>query len=105
MSNLTRRDLLKTSMGVGVGLAMLQPTARVRGANDEIRLATIGVGGQGSYHTEVFSKIPGVRYVAVCDADQKHLEARIKFFADKGIKVDGYTDMRKLLDRNIRAQN
>ena len=99
MSSFTRRDLLKTSMAVSAGLALLQPTARVLGANDEIRIATIGVGGQGSYHTEVFSKIPGVRYVAVCDPDQNHVNARVKFFADKGLKVDGYTDVRKLLER------
>jgi hypothetical protein len=99
MSSMTRRDFMWTSMAAGAGLAMLKPTSRVLGANDEIRIATIGVGGQGSYHTEVFSKIPGVRYVAVCDVDQKHVDARVKFFADQGIKVDGYTDMRKLLDR------
>ena len=99
MSSFTRRDLLKTSMAVSAGLTLLKPTSRVLGANDEIRLATIGVGGQGSYHTEVFSKIPGVRYVAVCDPDQFHVNARVKFFADKGLKVDGYTDMRKLLER------
>ncbi len=38
--------------------------------------------------------------MAVCDADRKHVAARVKFFADKGIKVDGYTDVRELLDRN-----
>jgi len=85
MSSFTRRDLLKTSMAVSAGLALLKPTARVLGANDEIRIATIGVGGQGSYHTEIFSKIPGVRYVAVCDPDQFHVNARVKFFADKGL--------------------
>jgi predicted dehydrogenase len=99
MSSFTRRDLLKTSMAVSAGLTMLRPTSRVLGANDEIRIATIGVGGQGSYHTQVFSKIPGVRYVAVCDPDQFHVNARVKFFADQGVKVDGYTDMRRLLDR------
>ncbi len=99
MGSFTRRDLLKSSMAVSAGLALLKPTSRVLGANDEIRIATIGVGGQGSYHTEIFSKIPGVRYVAVCDPDQFHVNARVKFFADKGLKVDGYTDMRKLLDR------
>ena len=99
MSNVTRRDFLWSSMAAGAGLAMLKPTSRVLGANDEIRIATIGVGSQGSGHTKVFSGIPGVRYVAVCDPDQNHVDARVKFFADKGLKVDGYTDMRKLLDR------
>jgi hypothetical protein len=99
MSNVTRRDFLWSSMAAGAGLAMLKPTSRVLGANDEIRIATIGVGGQGSGHLGYFSKIPGVRYVAVCDADQNHVDRAVKSFADKDIKVDGYTDMRKLLDR------
>jgi predicted dehydrogenase len=86
-------------MAAGAGLAMLKPTSRVLGANDAVRIATIGVGDQGSYHTRVFSKIPGVRYVAVCDADQNHVDRAVKSFADQGIKVDGYTDMRQLLDR------
>ncbi|MCL5279450.1 MAG: Gfo/Idh/MocA family oxidoreductase [Planctomycetes bacterium] len=99
MSNVTRRDFLWSSMAAGAGLALLKPTSRVLGANDEIRLATIGVGAQGSGHLSYFSKIPGVRYVAVCDADQNHVDRAVKSFANKGIKVDGYTDMRKLLDR------
>jgi predicted dehydrogenase len=99
MSKLSRRDFMKSSMAFGAGLAMAGPASRVLGANDEIRIATVGVGGQGSYHTRIFSKIPGVRYVAVCDADQNHVDERVKSFADEGVKVDGYTDMRRLLDR------
>jgi predicted dehydrogenase len=99
MSSLTRRNFLWSSMAAGAGLAMLKPTSRVLGANDEIRIATIGVGSQGSGHTRVFGKIPGVRYVAVCDADQNHVDRAVKSFEKNGVKVDGYTDMRKLLDR------
>jgi predicted dehydrogenase len=99
MNSFTRRDFIWSSMAAGAGLAMLKPTSRVLGANNDIRLATIGVGGQGSYHTQIFSKIPGVRYVAICDTDQSHVDKCVKSFADKGIKVDGYTDVRKLLER------
>jgi len=99
MSKLSRRDFMKSSVAIGAGLALAGPASRVLGANDEIRIATVGVGGQGSYHTSIFSEIPGVRYVAVCDADQNHVDERVKFFTDKGIKVDGYTDVRRLLDR------
>lgn len=100
MSKLSRRDFMKGTMAVGAGLALAAPASKVLGANDEIRLATVGVGSQGGYHTRIFSSIPGVRYVAVCDADKKHVADRVKFFADKGIKVDGYTDVREMLDRN-----
>ncbi|MBN1805031.1 MAG: Gfo/Idh/MocA family oxidoreductase [Sedimentisphaerales bacterium] len=100
MSKLSRRDFMKGTMAAGASMAMLSPTSRVLGANNEIRLATVGVGGQGGYHTRIFSEIPGVRYVAVCDADRKNVAGSVKFFADKGIKVDGYTDVRELLGRN-----
>ena len=99
MSNLSRRDFMKSSMAVGAGLALTTPTSRVLGANNDIRLATVGVGGQGSNHTKIFSAIPGVRYVAVCDADQNKVDQRVKYFADKGVKVTGYTDVREMLER------
>ncbi|MHC4518784.1 MAG: Gfo/Idh/MocA family oxidoreductase, partial [Planctomycetota bacterium] len=99
MSKVTRRSFIKNSMAVGAGLALAGPGSRVLGANDEIRIATVGVGSQGSGHTRIFSQIPGVRYVAVCDADQNHVDARVKSFADQGVKVEGCTDVRRLLDR------
>ncbi len=99
MSIVTRRGFIKSSMALGASFALAGPTSRVLGANDDIRIATVGVGGQGSYHTKIFSEIPGVRYVAVCDADENHVRERVKFFESKGIKVDGYTDVRKLLER------
>ncbi|UCE50293.1 MAG: twin-arginine translocation signal domain-containing protein, partial [Phycisphaerales bacterium] len=100
MGMFSRRDFMKSSMVVGAGLALTAPTSRVLGANDDIRIATVGTGSQGSSHTKIFSAIPGVRYVAVCDADQNHVNQRVKYFADKGIKVSGYTDVREMLDRN-----
>ena len=99
MSKLNRRDFMKGTIAAGAMMALIGPNSRVRGANDAIRLATVGVGSQGSGHTKIFSAIPGVRYAAVCDADQKHVDRRVKYFADKGDKVKGYTDVRELLER------
>ncbi|MFZ2145680.1 MAG: Gfo/Idh/MocA family oxidoreductase [Sedimentisphaerales bacterium] len=99
MSKLTRRDFMKSTIAAGATMALIGPNSRVRGANDEIRFATVGVGDQGGYHTRIFSEKPGVRYVAICDADRNHVNQYVKQFADKGVKVDGYTDVRELLDR------
>ena len=99
MSSFTRRDLLKTSMAVSTGLGIVEahvPCPRGQ-RRDPHRHHRRRCAGQLPYRR--FSKIPGVRYVAVCDPDQFHVNARVKFFADKGLKVDGYTDLRKLLDR------
>lgn len=57
MSKLTRRDFIRSSMAVGAGLAMVGPASRVLGANDDLRLGVIGVGGQGGGHMNYFSKI------------------------------------------------
>ncbi len=99
MSNLTRRDFIRTSMAVGAGLAMATPASRVLGANNDIRLGIIGVGGQGTGHMGYFSKIPGVRLVAISDADRNQLErAAARFEKNGGAKLKTYQDFRKLLD-------
>jgi len=99
MSKLTRRDFIRSSMAVGAGLAMVGPASRVLGANDDLRLGVIGVGGQGGGHMNYFSKIPGVRLVAICDADRNQLDRRAAAFEkDTGVKLLTYTDMRELLD-------
>jgi predicted dehydrogenase len=99
MSRLTRREFITRSMAVGAGLAMAPPTARVLGANDDIRLAVVGVGGQGHNHLNMFSKIEGVRIVAICDPDQAHLDERAADFEkNHGVKLKTYRDVRQLLD-------
>jgi len=92
-------------MAVGAGLALASPTARVLGANDDIRLGIIGVGSQGSGHMGYFSKIPGVRLVAISDADRGQLDrAAARFEKDRGVKLKTYVDFRQLLeDKEIDA--
>jgi len=98
MSKLSRRDFMKSSMAVGAGLALAGSASRVLGANDDIRLAVVGVGGQGGGHMKIFSKIPGVRLVAICDADRDHVEKRAaEFEKSGGTKLKTYTDVRELL--------
>ncbi len=99
MSKLNRRDFMKTAAAAGAVLAAYSPLSKVRGANDDIRLAVVGVGGQGSNHTRIFTKLRGVRLVAVCDADKDHVAARVRDFEKQGQKLDGHVDMRELLDR------
>ncbi len=99
MSNVTRRDFIRTSLAVGASLAVASPTSRALGANDDIRLGIIGVGGQGTGHMGYFSKIPGVRLVAISDADRSQLDrAAARFEKNGGAKLKTYQDFRKLLD-------
>jgi len=104
MSKITRRSFLKSSLAAGVTMTLLSPYSRVRGANDDIRLAIVGVGGQGSGHIDYFRKLAGVRVVALCDADKDHLDKRVEDFKKRNETVEGYIDVRKLLeDKNIDA--
>ena len=97
---MSRRDFLKSTAGAGLTLAA--PYARARGANDDIRVAVVGIRSQGRNHINWFRNIPGVRVVAVCDADSSFLDREIKAFAERNEKVDTYQDYRKLLDdKNI----
>jgi predicted dehydrogenase len=99
---MNRRDFMTASMAAGLSMAV--PYSRVRGANNDIRLAVVGIGGQGANHINWFRKIPGVRVVAICDADRNFLQREQKKFTDRNEKVDTYVDCRKLLeDKNIDA--
>ncbi|UCD00319.1 MAG: Gfo/Idh/MocA family oxidoreductase, partial [Phycisphaerales bacterium] len=106
MSKLNRRDFMKSSMAVGAGLALAGPASRVLGANDDIRIAVVGVGGQGGGHMRYFGEqCKGARLVAICDADRDHVEKRAADFEKKNsVKLKTYTDVRELLeDKSIDA--
>src|SRR5437870_4897083 len=69
-----RRDFLKTS---GAALATSLFTGRVRGANDRVAVAFIGMGRMGMSNLGVAMKQPNVEVVAVCDVYQPHLEKAV----------------------------
>jgi predicted dehydrogenase len=96
MRDTTRRTFLKGSLAAGLSSAV--PFSRVRGANDDIRVAVVGIRGQGSNHIKWFGQIPGVRVVAICDADSAFLDREEQKFKDRNEKVDRYVDYRELLE-------
>lgn len=99
MGSVTRRDFIKSSVAAGVGLALAGPHSRVLGANDQIRVAVVGVGGQGGGHMRYFHGCEGAKLVAICDADTRQMEGKAKAFEEKeGYKLRTYTDVRKLLE-------
>jgi len=103
MGRCTRRDFIRGSMATAgiAGLSLARPTSvwsRIRGANDNIRVAIVGLRKKGKEHIEVFGKLPGVRIVALCDADTQFLDIESKKFTGRKEKVTTYVDYRKLLD-------
>jgi predicted dehydrogenase len=105
MKTLSRRDFLKSSLLTAAALSLpARAWAQVAGANDDIRVAVVGFGGRGGGHISEFSKIKGVRLVALCDCDQHILEAGARRFTGQGTPVKTYQDFRKLLeDKDVDA--
>jgi len=101
MKTINRRTFLKTTAlgAAAVGLPA-SSWARVPGANDDIRVAIVGFGGRGKDHIDGMRKLAnkGVRIVALCDVDEKILNAGVDSFAKRNEKVEGFTDIRKLLE-------
>jgi predicted dehydrogenase len=100
-----RREFLQTSTAAG-GLLLLGPGASARGyaANEKLNVACIGVGGRGNADMmgvagEHKSKdkpryFDGENIVAICDVDERSLDAASKDFP----QAKRYNDFRKMLD-------
>jgi len=90
---------MKGTLTVGAAITLPKmANAAIRGANEDIRIAVVGVGGQGNYHCKIFSKLDGVRLVAICDADQNHIDSCANNLKQQGVTAKGYLDVRKLLE-------
>ncbi|MHC4540475.1 MAG: Gfo/Idh/MocA family protein [Planctomycetota bacterium] len=103
MKRTTRRRFLKGTLA-GASAVALAPYSRVLGANDDVRVGVVGFRGQGSNHIKYFSRIPGVRLVALCDADRNVIDREVGKLRESNRKVHAYIDVRRLLeDKNIDA--
>lgn len=93
---LSRRRFLATS-GAAAGLTLAAPLrSRAASVNEEIGLAVIGTGGRGTLLTRLFSQQPGARIVALCDADEAHVQKAAKNHPGAATE----TDMQRILDRS-----
>jgi predicted dehydrogenase len=63
----------------------------------DIRVAQIGFHGQGGSHIGNLSERKVL--VALCDVDERVLNKKYDELTDDGLKLDKYTDFRKLLER------
>ncbi|HPO07316.1 MAG TPA: Gfo/Idh/MocA family oxidoreductase [bacterium] len=104
-----RRDFLKSSAGVAAGMAvlgackttsqMVAPTGRWKGANERIRMACIGIRGQGRGHIKGFEELDDVEVVTLCDIDENILMERAKSFEETyKRKPKTEWDMRKVFE-------
>jgi predicted dehydrogenase len=94
----TRRDFLKASGAASVGIGLSASVLGGEGAappSEQVNLGFIGVGPQGGGHVGHFRSFPDVRITAICDVNQKKVEATVA--ACQGTAT-GYGDFRKLLE-------
>ena len=103
MQDTNRRDFIKqVSTGGAVSyLATSRPvfsSGKPLGANDAVRVAVVGLNSKGSHHIQMFKQVPGVRVVALCDADESILDREVKKLSAENITVQTYVDFRKLLE-------
>lgn len=79
-------------------------TIKAVGPNDKLRVAVIGVNGQGGGHIGEWVKNPDVDLVAICDADPNAYGKRESSFKDQKSPPKYVQDVRKLLeDKTIDA--
>ena len=73
--------------------------------NDTVRVACVGIRGQGNSHIHEYSSMPNVEIAALCDVDENVLSKRLDEVVRSGKKKPAtYTDVRKLLeDKSIDA--
>jgi len=108
---INRREFLKTSARRGAGLAALGGVTflahpeRVFGANDRVRVAVVGLHGQGWAHVGEYSKMGDVELAAFCDVDENVLDERLAVAERMGVKRPArFVHLRKLLeDKSIDA--
>ena len=106
---INRRKFLQGAAGCGAGAVafpyIVSSSALGLGGNvapsNRIVHACIGTGGQGNYDMRSFLEIDDVQIVAVCDVDEKRLEAAAETVNKKYGNKDcaTYTDFRELLSR------
>jgi len=110
MTPRTRRQFIRESFVAGAAAGTLVsgtsvPTAasysKVIGANDRIRIALIGSGGQGRANLSKFIRIKDVECIAVCDVDDAQAARGVSMVEQGTGQKPGLTtrDFRVVLDR------
>ena len=105
MDKITRRSFIRQSAtvaaGVSVAAALTSSSTRARpaGANNDIRIAVVGLGGQGRYHVKTYNAMKGVRVVALCDPDRNRMQEANELKNRQGM-TDAFERFQAHLDAN-----
>jgi predicted dehydrogenase len=89
----TRRQFLRQTAALGVGLTILPSGLRASAPNSRLQLASIGVGGMGAADLGQFLGHPKIDVVALCDIDA----GRLASAAQRAPKAKTFVDWRLML--------
>jgi predicted dehydrogenase len=111
MTQFSRRQFLGSSALAAAAAAVSSipvlgaELRRTVGANDRLRIATIGVKGRGMEHLSQWLKMADVEVAAICDVDENVIHGAMeKIEKVSGKKPVYYKDLRKLFeDKSIDA--
>lgn len=102
MKHFNRRNFIKSSLFTAAAVSWTAKSwAQVKGANERINIGTVGFNGRGNSHISGFKALApeGVKYTALCDVDSKVLDRGVASFKKGGEDVEGFKDIRKLLEK------
>ncbi len=99
MKDVSRRDFLRAAGATAAGVAIATSYSPLAyAANEKLRVASIGTGGQGSFHLrDGLSRAHNIQVVAVCDVYIPHLEGGWKEAGGGDIKK--YMDYREMIEK------
>jgi predicted dehydrogenase len=97
----SRRQFLRRSAAAAALSVPMVASSRVLGANDEICVGVVGLGGRGTgAHVPGFEGQKGVSVVAVSDPDRARMGTAAKLIESRyKHKVDQHADMREMFQR------
>ncbi len=86
-----------TSRRFFLGAVTAAAATRVWGANDRINVGIVGLGGRGTNHLNIYSRLPGARVAALCDIDQAARERAqatlVKNTSEKAKEIEDLRDV------------
>ncbi|MBU0641504.1 MAG: Gfo/Idh/MocA family oxidoreductase [Planctomycetes bacterium] len=100
---LNRREFVRAAAATGAGLMMSMPAWAQDPEPDEkpedLAVAIIGPGSQGRLLMTMCLKIPGIRFVAVCDIWSYHQRYAANILKKYDMPVNVYEDYREMLEK------
>ncbi len=80
-----------------MGAAAAASALRVYGANERVNVAIVGLGGRGTNHLNIYSRLPESKVVGLCDVNQAAREkSQATLLKNTGEKANEYEDMRQV---------